>query len=101
MSAKCKLNGHILKEERKEMFYSMIDTKCFIYCHMVSDIWVKDHSYIEIVNLLLSLHGLLFPIGSKGSFICTFHIEDSAYHDLWYINCGAHAGMRNSSVCQP
>ena len=31
---------------------------------------VKDHSYSEIGNLLLSLHGLLFTISSKGSFIC-------------------------------
>ena len=30
---------------------------------------VKDHSYNERGNLLLP-HGLLFPIGSKGSFIC-------------------------------
>ena len=62
---------------------------------------VKDHSYIEIVNLLLPLHGLLFLISSKGSFICTFHRQDSTYHGLWYTNCGAQAGMRNSSVCQP
>ena len=31
---------------------------------------VKDHSDSEKENLLLS-HGLLFPINSKGSFICT------------------------------
>ena len=30
---------------------------------------VKDHSDSERGNLL-SLHGLLFPISSKGSFIC-------------------------------
>ena len=32
---------------------------------------VKDHSDSERGNLLLTLHGLLFPISSKGSFICT------------------------------
>ena len=32
---------------------------------------VKDHSDSERGNLLLP-HGLLFPINSKGSFICTF-----------------------------
>ena len=31
---------------------------------------VKDHSGSERGNLLLP-HGLLFPINSKGSFICT------------------------------
>ena len=31
---------------------------------------VKDHSNSERGNLLLP-HGLLFPISSKGSFICT------------------------------
>ena len=31
---------------------------------------VKDHSDSERENLLLP-HGLLFPINSKGSFICT------------------------------
>ena len=32
---------------------------------------VKDHSDCERGNLLPPLHGLLFPISSKGSFICT------------------------------
>ena len=32
---------------------------------------VKDHSDSEIENLLPPLHGLLFSISSKGSFICT------------------------------
>ena len=32
---------------------------------------VKDHSDRERGNLLLPPHGLLFPISSKGSFICT------------------------------
>ena len=38
---------------------------------MASDIiMVNDHSDSEIGNLLPP-HGLLFPISSKGSFICT------------------------------
>ena len=32
---------------------------------------VKDHSDNEIGNYSLPPHGLLFPISSKGSFICT------------------------------
>ena len=35
---------------------------------------VKDHSDNERGNPLMSLHGLLFPISSKGSFICIVHI---------------------------
>ena len=32
---------------------------------------VKVHSYRKRGNLLPELHGILFPISSKGSFICT------------------------------
>ena len=32
---------------------------------------VKNHSDSERENTLLPIHGLLFPISSKGSFICT------------------------------
>ena len=32
---------------------------------------VKDHSDSERRNLLVPLHGQLFSINSKGSFICT------------------------------
>ena len=38
--------------------------------YMASDIMVKDHSDSERGNSLPP-HGLLFPINSKGSFICT------------------------------
>ena len=51
---------------------------------------VNDHSDSERGNLLLP-HGLLFPINSKGSFICT-------YHSLCYTCHGSLAGMRNSSI---
>ena len=48
---------------------------------------VKDHSYSERGNLLLP-HGLLFPISSKGYFICTIpqtgqHIPRPLLHQLW------------------
>ena len=39
---------------------------------------VKDHSDSKRGNPLLPLYGLLFPISSKGSFICTqkvFHMK--------------------------
>ena len=41
------------------------------------------------------LHGLLFPISNKGSFILTSHKQDSKYHCLCYTSRGVLAGMRN------
>ena len=41
---------------------------------------VKDHSYSKRGNLLLP-HGLLFPISSKGSFICI--IPQTGWHIPW------------------
>ena len=58
----------ILQEERKDMFYLTMHSTHFIYGYMASDI-VKNHSDSERGNPLLP-HGLLFPISSKGSFIC-------------------------------
>ena len=49
---------------------------------------VKDHTDSERGNPLPP-HGLLFPISSKGSFICT--IPQTG----WYTSRGALAGMRN------
>ena len=49
---------------------------------------VKDHSDSERGNPL-PLHGLHFPISSKGSFICIIH-------GICYTSRGALAGMRNS-----
>ena len=52
---------------RKEMFYLTTHSTHFIYgvSHMV-----KDHSDSDKGNPLPP-HRLLFPINSKGSFICT------------------------------
>ena len=53
------------KEGRKEMFYLTTHSTHFIYGYMA-----KDHSDSEKGNQLPP-HRLLFPINSKGSFICT------------------------------
>ena len=58
---------------------------------------VKDHSDSEKGNLLPP-HRLLFPINSKGSFICR---QDNTYHSLCYTSRGALAGTRNSSMGSP
>ena len=64
-----KTNVDINKEGRNEMFYLMTHSTHFIYGYMVSDM-VKDHSDSEKGNPLPP-DRLLFPIKSKGSFICT------------------------------
>ena len=55
---------------------------------------VKYHTDSERGNLLPP-HGLLFPINSKGSFICTFHTQGNTYHSLCYTSREALAGRRN------
>ena len=59
----------VMVQERKEVFYLTTHST-----HLVTVIWRrtygKDHSHSERENPLPP-HGLLFPISSKGSFICT------------------------------
>ena len=57
------------REGRKEMFYLTTHSTHFIYCYMASDLWYSTNQIVR-GNLLLP-HGLLFPINSKGYFICT------------------------------
>ena len=64
------LNGSIMKA-RKEgniLFNGTLNT-FYLWLYGVKHV-VKDHSDSERGNPLPS-HGLLFPINSKGSFICT------------------------------
>ena len=68
---------------RKKIFYlTTYLTHFLIYGYMV-----KDHSDSERGNPLPP-HGLLFPINSKGSFICTIpqtglHIPRHLLHQSW------------------
>ena len=55
---------------RKEMFYLTMHSTHFILRIYGVGHMVKDHSDSERGNPLPP-HGLLFPINSKGSFICT------------------------------
>ena len=60
------------REGRKEgsvLFNDALNT-FYLRLYGVRHIMVKDHSDNERGNQLLP-HGLLFPINSKGSFICT------------------------------
>ena len=61
---------------------------------------VKDHSDSERGNPLPP-HGLLLPISSKGSFICTIPQTHCTYHGICYTSRGALAGTRNSSMGPP
>ena len=58
------------REGRKEMFFLTTHSTHFILRLYGVGHMVKDHSDSERGNLLPP-HGLLFPINSKGSFICT------------------------------
>ena len=82
-----------MRKGRKEMYYLMMHSDFFLQLYSVRYM-VKDRSDSERGNMLLALHGLLFLISSKGSFICNDH-------GLCYISCGALAGARNRSVGPP
>ena len=63
------------------MFYLTTHSTHFIYGYMASDM-IKDHSDSERGNPLPP-HKLLFPINSKGSFICT--IPDRIAHTTAFV----------------
>ena len=68
-----------------EMFYLTTHSTHFIYSYMASDIWFKDHSDSEKGNPLPP-HRLIFPINSKGSFLCT--IPDRIAHTTAFVTPG-------------
>ena len=68
-------------EERQEMFYLTTHSTHFTYDYMASDM-VKDRSDSEKGNPLPP-NRLLFPINSKGSFICT--IPDRIAHTTAFV----------------
>ena len=64
------------------MFYLMThSTHLILLLYGVGNM-VKDHSDSKRENLLPQ-HGLLFPINSKGSFICT--IPDMVVHTTAFV----------------
>ena len=75
----------VMKEGRSVLFNDTLNT---FYLQLYGIIrMVKDHSDSERGNLLTP-HGLLFPINSKGSFICTIpqtglHIPRPLLHQSW------------------
>ena len=86
------------RKEGNVLFNDALNT---IYLRLYGVIhMVKDHSDSERGNVLLP-HGLLFPINSKGSFICTIPQRITHTTAFWYTSRGALAGTKNSSVGPP
>ena len=88
----CKSSEVYYKMEENVLFNDSLSTfylRLYGVRHMV-----KNHSDREIGNLLRP-HGLLFPISSKGSFICIIPQQDNTYHSLCYTSRGTLAGTRN------
>ena len=67
---RCRHIGYSYQEGRKEMFYLTTHSTHFIYGYMASDIWLRTFLIVR-KEPPLPPHRLLFPINSKGSFICT------------------------------
>ena len=65
--------GNVLFNDALKIFYLRL--------YGVGHIMIKDHSDGERGNLLPPLHGLLFPISRKGSFICS--TPQTGYHIDW------------------
>ena len=74
------------RKEGNVLFNDALNT--FLICLYGIGLTVKDHSYSERGNPLPPLHGLLFQISRKWSFICTtpqtgYHIPWSLLHQSW------------------
>ena len=80
------MKNNVDNEGRKEMFYLATLNTFYLQLYGVGHM-VEDHSDSERGNPLPP-HGLLFPINSKGCFICTIpqtgqHIPQPLLHQLW------------------
>ena len=80
-----------MREREREIFHLTMHWTHFIYGYMVSDIWLRTILIVRKENPLLP-HRLLFPINSKGSFICNIPHKGYTYHSLCYTSRGALAG---------
>ena len=85
---------------------SMRSTTVIMYKSLSSDLFgSRENCHLEnalLMNSIVTAHGLLFSISSKGSFICIIQDrQDNTYHDLCNTSRGALAGTRNSSMGRP
>ena len=94
-------HDHLLGLGRKEGNVLFNDALNFFYLRLYGvGHMVKDHSNSEKGNPLPP-HGLLFPINSKGYFICTIPHTGITYHGLCYTSRGALAETRDRSMGPP
>ena len=87
----CQIKG----KERNALYYNVLNT-FYLRLYGIGHNMVKDHSDSKRGHPM-PLHGLLFPISSKGSLYASSHWQDNTYHGLCYTSRGALAGMR---MCQ-
>ena len=88
------------ERERENFFYLMTHSTHFIYCYMVSDIWLRT---ILIVRKETRCHhiGYSFWLTARVLLYAPSHRQDSTYHSLCYTSRGALAGMGNSLMGSP
>ena len=65
LSKRCLFLFQMWKEREREMFYLTTHSTHFVYGYMASDIWLRT------IPIVRKETRCLFPINSKGSFICT------------------------------
>ena len=85
----------LIQNEGSVLFNDALNT--FFFTDICRTFLVKDCSDSKRGNLLLPLHGLLFPISSTDSIIYIYHPTDRIAHT----SRGALAGMRNSPMGPP
>ena len=84
------------KEGRDILLNNTLRT--FYYDYIGIRHMVKNHIDSEAGNPVPSFHGLLFSVGSKGSFYALYHRQDNTYHNLLYTICGALVGMGKTQM---
>ena len=82
------------------MFYLTTHSTHFIYGYMASDIWLR--TILIVRNETRCRHiGYSYRLTARVLLYAPSHRQDNTYHGLCYINRGALAGTRNSSMGPP
>ena len=90
--------AHIkMKEGRNEMFYLTTHSTYFIYCYMVSDIWLRT-TQIAREETRCRHMGNVFRLAASVLLYASSHRQDNAYHSICCTSRGILAGTRNSSM---
>ena len=73
----------------------------FIYCYMLSGIWLRTTDIMRVETRCHHLMGYSFQLAVMDLLCAPSNRQDSTYHSLCYTSCGALAGTRNSSMSPP